>query len=91
MENPLRQDLAWLAKVLVLAGALSVGIKLLGRSVTLTTPPVWVPVTVVLGTMLGAVVILTWLVWRDTHRPASTHRSSGDAAHRQHPPPETTD
>jgi MFS superfamily sulfate permease-like transporter len=84
-------DVLLVLKLIAISGLISGGIKILGQFLTLDTPPVWVPLTVVMGTMGGAGFLLVWRSWRDSPPLTSPHKPSGGGEHRLPPPPETGD
>jgi len=91
MNAETKQELSLMLKLIALTGVISAGIKILGQFLTLDTPPAWVPIMVVSGTMGGAGLVLAWQSWRDNLRQTSPRRSSGAEAHKRPPPPETGD
>ncbi len=91
MNAETKQEIWLILKLIALTGVISAGIKILGQFLTLDTPPAWVPIMVVSGTMGGAGLVLAWQSWRDNLRQTSPRRSSGAEAHKRPPPPETGD
>ena len=91
MNAEAKQEIWLILKLIALTGVISAGIKILGQFLTLDTPPAWVPIMVIGGTMGGAGLVLAWQSWRDNLRQTSRHRPSGAEAHRPPPPPETGD
>ena len=91
MNAEIKQEILLILKLMALTGVISGGIKILGQLLTLDTPPAWVPIMVVGGTMGGAGLVLAWQSWRDNLRQTSPRRSSGAEAHKRPPPPETGD
>lgn len=87
----MNSEVLFILKLLAISGLISLGIKLLGLFITLDTPPTWVPLMVVFGTMGGVSLLLVWQSLRDTPPPGSTHTPSEVAAHTPPPPPETGD
>jgi len=88
---PWLAELGLVLKLLAIAGVISAGIKGLGARLTLATPPIWVPLAVVGGTMAGTVGLLVWLAGRDSRRSATPDNLAADGGHRSLPPPETGD
>ncbi len=91
MNAETKQEIWLILKLIALTGVISAGIKILGQFLTLDTPPAWVPIMVVGGTMGGAGLLLGWQTWRDSRQQMSPRRPSGAEAHKRPPPPETGD
>jgi hypothetical protein len=96
-ENSQKRLSQWLSelwlvlKLLGIAGVISAGMKWLGLWLHLDTPPVWVPLTVVGGTMAGTALLLVWQSGRDNRPSESARNSCADADRRPLPPSETGD